>query len=220
MLRCSKRKTALQHWKSCVARKRRFPAAFVQISGAPCLRTCWFPTVWGFSGICIERVVPREGGFGRCSPLPKFSPRKSFPCRALRGPVAILFISRNTCSDSIAKLFCACFLGYRTVIARYVAKWVIAQMCLCDTKYQGVGGIAQFGWAANVPENVSCDMGYRSDSIAISRDMGPLRQCYPGTRKLWFWILNHYWAAKNWNEGTLHRTALLHSIFERGGGGI
>ena len=29
----------------------------------------------------------------------------------LRGPAAILFISRDTCSDSIAKLFRACFCG-------------------------------------------------------------------------------------------------------------
>ena len=29
------------------------------------------------------------------------------------------------------------FVGYRTNIARYVAKWGIAQMCLCETKYQG-----------------------------------------------------------------------------------
>ena len=28
-------------------------------------------------------------------------------------------------------------MGYRTIIARYVAKWGIAQMCLCRTKYQG-----------------------------------------------------------------------------------
>ena len=28
-------------------------------------------------------------------------------------------------------------MGYRTIIARYVAKWGIAQMCLCETKYQG-----------------------------------------------------------------------------------
>ena len=31
--------------------------------------------------------------------------------RKLRGPAAILFISRDTCSDSIAKLFRACFNG-------------------------------------------------------------------------------------------------------------
>ena len=57
--------------------------------------------------------------------------------RVLRGPVAILFISRDTCSDSIAKLSrVLVFVGYRTIIARYVAKWGIAQMCLCETKYQ------------------------------------------------------------------------------------
>ena len=33
------------------------------------------------------------------------------PTCALRGPAAILFISRDTCSDSIAKLFLACFSG-------------------------------------------------------------------------------------------------------------
>ena len=30
---------------------------------------------------------------------------------ALRGPAATLFISRDTCNDSIAKLFCVCFCG-------------------------------------------------------------------------------------------------------------
>ena len=43
-------------------------------------------------------------------------------------------------------------------------------MCLCETKY--LGGIAPFWGAANLPEKVSHNMGYRSDSIAISRDMG------------------------------------------------
>ena len=33
--------------------------------------------------------------------------------------------------------FVLVFVGYRTIIARYVAKWGIAQMCLCETKYQG-----------------------------------------------------------------------------------
>ena len=37
-----------------------------------------------------------------------------------------------------ARIFLTCvFVGYRTIIARYVAKWGIAQMCLCETKYQG-----------------------------------------------------------------------------------
>ena len=65
------------------------------------------------------------------------------------------------------------FVGYRTIIARYVAKWDIAQMCLCETKHQG-GGIAPFWGSVNLPEKVLRNMGYRSDSIAVSRDMGPL----------------------------------------------
>ena len=40
----------------------------------------------------------------------------------VRGPAEILFISRTTCSDSIAKLF-SVFMGHRTLIARCVAKW-------------------------------------------------------------------------------------------------
>ena len=45
-------------------------------------------------------------------------------------------------------------------------------LCLCETKVQG-GGIALF-WGRSIPYKVSRDMGYGSDSIAISRDMGPL----------------------------------------------
>ena len=48
--------------------------------------------------------------------------------QGLRGPAAILFIKGDTCSDSIAKLFRACFVGYRTLVARYVAKCGIAQI--------------------------------------------------------------------------------------------
>ena len=49
----------------------------------------------------------------------------------------------------------------------------IAQMCLRQTKHQK-GGIAPFWGSANLPEKISRDMGYRSDSIAVSRDMGAL----------------------------------------------
>ena len=41
-LRCDKRKTALQHRKSCVARKWHFPAAFLWISYAPFWRSFLF----------------------------------------------------------------------------------------------------------------------------------------------------------------------------------
>ena len=39
-----------------------------------------------------------------------------------RGPATILFISRDSCTDSIAKVFRVCFfMAYRATIARYVA---------------------------------------------------------------------------------------------------
>ena len=57
------------------------------------------------------------------------------------------------------------FMGYRTIIARYVAKWGIAQMCLCEMKYQG-GGIAPFWGNANLPEKLSRDMGVSHCTIA------------------------------------------------------
>ena len=37
------------------------------------------------------------------------------------------------------------FVGYRTIIARYVAKGGIAQMCLCETKYPRGGVSHHFG---------------------------------------------------------------------------
>ena len=37
----------------------------------------------------------------------------------LRGPAAILFISRDTCSDSIANSFVLVLVGYRTILALY-----------------------------------------------------------------------------------------------------
>ena len=58
--------------------------------------------------------------------------------KLFRACSAILFISRDAVSDSIAKLFRACFYGeshnYRVI---FVARWGIAQMCLCETQYQG-----------------------------------------------------------------------------------
>ena len=51
-------------------------------------------------------------GTSECSSTP--------PPIPLRGPSAIVFIFRDACSDSIAKLFRACF--HEGNIARYVAK--------------------------------------------------------------------------------------------------
>ena len=48
----------------------------------------------------------------------------------------MFFISRDACSDSIAKLFCACFRGVSHNYRAIRAKWGIAQLCLCAAKYQ------------------------------------------------------------------------------------
>ena len=48
----------------------------------------------------------------------------------------------------------------------------MAQMWLCKISTRW-GGIAPCWASANLPSKVSRDMGYRSDSIAVSRDMGP-----------------------------------------------
>ena len=64
--------------------------------------------------------------------------------------------------------------GYRTITARYAAKWGIAQMCLCETKHQE-GASHHFG---GVPTSLKTyhAIRYRSDTIARSRDMGTLSQ--------------------------------------------
>ena len=36
----------------------------------------------------------------------------------------------------LQNVFVLVFMGYRTIIARYAAKWGIARMCLCKIKYQ------------------------------------------------------------------------------------
>ena len=43
------------------------------------------------------------------------------------------------------------FMGYRTIVVRYVAKWGIAHICLCETKCQG--GISHhFGGVITSPK--------------------------------------------------------------------
>ena len=85
---------------------------------------------------------------------------------SLRSPAAILIISRNACSDSTASSRVLVFLGVsHTSIARCVAKWGIAQMCL-STK----GGYrTNLRESADLPEKVWSNMGYCSDNIPISR---------------------------------------------------
>ena len=52
----------------------------------------------------------------------------------------------------------------------------VSHRCATFVKLSTKGGVAPLWGSANLPENVSRHMGYRSDSIAISRDMGPARR--------------------------------------------
>ena len=85
----------------------------------------------------------------------------------------MLFISRDTCSDTIAKLFRTCFYRVSHTFRAICCKMGYRTDVLCETKYQW-GVSHHVGGGANLPEKVSHDMGYRSDSIAISRDTGLL----------------------------------------------
>ena len=68
--------------------------------------------------------------------------------------------------NSIAKI--------RHNVSVLVAKWDIALTCLYKTRHKA-GGIAPCWGIAGMAEKVLRDSGYRSDTIAISHDMGPLR---------------------------------------------
>ena len=64
-------------------------------------------------------------------------------------------------------------MRYRTITARYVAKWGNAQMCLCEAKCQG-GGI---GWVTQLTSlNKYCAIWRTAVivSLYLYRDMGPL----------------------------------------------
>ena len=64
----------------------------------------------------------------------------------------------------------AYFKWHRTSISL----WGIAQMCLCETKCQG-GVSHHFGGVLTSLTRYCAKLGYRSNSIAISRDLRPRR---------------------------------------------
>ena len=71
-------------------------------------------------------------------------PSKHLLLDLTRGPAAIPSISYDSCSYSIAKLCCAFFMVYVAIVARYVAKWGLAQMRLCENKQFREGGDSHF----------------------------------------------------------------------------
>ena len=94
--------------------------------------TCYhFSGIWGLLGGAMRHKIGELqsaiGGF------------------QLRGPAALLFMSRDTCSDSIAKLFRACCCGVSTEWSRYCRKvcWtkmvqttILVKMILFRTGFQ------------------------------------------------------------------------------------
>ena len=52
----------------------------------------------------------------------------------------------------------------------------VSHRCACVKLSTKGGVIAPFWASANLPEKVSRDMGYRRDSIAVSRDYGATKK--------------------------------------------
>ena len=63
------------------------------------------------------------------------------PASGLRGPAAILFISRDTCSDSIAKRFRACHLWGIAQLSRDTLQNGVSHGCVC-VKLSTRGGVS------------------------------------------------------------------------------
>ena len=73
-------------------------------------------------------------------------------------------------------------MGYRTIIARYVAKWGIAQMCLCETKYQR--GVSHHFWEALTSlKKYRVHGGYRPLSV----DVLPMPKLPPSLLRFVHW---------------------------------
>ena len=118
---------------------------------------CWFEY---YEFLYFEEPCKQRGVIFENKPWSSEAQQRYFSYRAI--PVATL--SQNS--------FGPVLKGYRTIVERYVAKWDIAQMCCMKQTTQG--GFAPFwGTAITSLKKASRDMGYRTDSIARSRDMGP-----------------------------------------------
>ena len=83
---------------------------------------------------------PTKWGYRKKTSRPSFSARNSragdgcansMGAWNLRGPVAILFISRDTCSDSIAKLLRALFCGGIAQLSRDMLQNGVSHRCVC-----------------------------------------------------------------------------------------
>ena len=93
-------------------------------------------------------------------PYPLEAQQRYFSYRAILAAI----VSQNSCV--------LVFMGIAQ-LSRDMLQNGVSHRCAC-VKLIAKGGIAPFWGSANLPEKVSRDMGYRSDSIAVSREMGPL----------------------------------------------
>ena len=107
------------------------------------------------------RLLWQKKGLIHISPADLEAQQRYFSYRAILAAI----VSQNS--------FVLVLVGYCTIIARYVAKWGIAQMCLCETKSQW-GVSHHFGGALTSLKKYRAIWGIAGDSITISRDMGPL----------------------------------------------
>ena len=90
----------------------------------------WKSLVLNFRVFPFPASLPGQEGFGHYSttmdadepPTKRLRTRRLSTCvwMRLRGPAAIIFISRDTCSDSIAKMFRACFIGACAMTAKFL----------------------------------------------------------------------------------------------------
>ena len=94
--------------------------ASLRVSCSGELRSCWHPDLCLQEGISYYECGSTQEALAGLEAQQRY-----FSYRAM----LVAIVSQN--------ILALVFVGYRKVIARYVAKWGIAQMCLCETKYQG-----------------------------------------------------------------------------------
>ena len=96
----------------------------------------------------------------------------------LKGSAAALFISCETCSDSIAKQLNSFMLLFMATLSGNMLQNGVLHRCACGKLVTKRGGYRSILGSANFPEYVSRKMGYRSHSMAISHNMRPPKSLF------------------------------------------
>ena len=139
-----------------------------QTMGYLIVSPCWYRTGRRHHSLELHRSASQEHWQDFCSALHTDSPWIS-KRQGLYSPCSEAQQWHSSCRTKYRKtFFVLVFMGYRTIIMRYVAKWGIAQLCWCETKCPK--GIAWFWGECHPPLQGIAAIW----SIAISRDMGSL----------------------------------------------